>query len=66
MFKCEAFVLQLKIEVVFKSNTLFKNKTNTVEEKKTRRGQDFIMFCRLVLRIQENIEPKTGFNDQGS
>lgn len=67
MFKCEAFVLQLKIEVVFKSNTLFKNKTNTVEEKKkTRRGQDFIMFCRLVLRIQENTEPKTGFNDQGS
>lgn len=21
---------------------------------------DFITFCRLVLRIQENIEPKTG------
>lgn len=53
------------MEVVFKSNTAFKNKTNTVEEEK-RGGQDFIMFRRLVLRIQEKTEPKTGFNDQGS
>lgn len=41
MFKCEAFVLQLKIEVVFKSNTLFKNKTNTVEEKKNKERTGF-------------------------
>lgn len=53
------------MEVVFKSNTALKNKTNTVEEEK-RGGQDFIMFRGLVLRIEEKTEPKTGFNDQGS
>lgn len=66
MFKFEAFVTpQLKIELVFKSNRSFKNKTNAVEENR-RDGQDFIMFCRLILRIQENKEPKIGFNHQGS
>lgn len=42
----------------FKSHTSFKNKIQ--RKRKIRGGLDFIIFFRLVLRIQENIKPKTG------